>query len=210
MVTRTKRAGEHRLIKKYPNRRLYDTQTSSYVTLSDIKGLVMASEVFKVIDAKTDEDLTRNILLQIILEEEAGGAPVFSSQMLSQIIRFYGNSMQGLMGNYLEKTMQSFVDIHNKLGDQTKGLGAGSTPEAWSQMMNLQNPLMQGMMGNYMEQSKDLFVKMQEQLQGSQNLFGNFPFTSQPTKSEKEQLWLEKLALYPQAVLRRSLTLSLS
>ncbi len=186
MVTRTKRAGEERLIKKYPNRRLYDTQTSTYVTLSDIKNLVMGNEVFKVVDAKTEEDLTRNILLQIILEEEAGGAPVFSSQMLSQIIRFYGNSMQGLMGNYLEKTMQSFVDIHNKLGDQTKGLGAGSTPEAWSQMMNIQNPLMQGLMGNYMEQSKDLFIKMQEQMQGSQNLFGNFPFTPQPTKTEKE------------------------
>ncbi|MBU3639205.1 MULTISPECIES: polyhydroxyalkanoate synthesis repressor PhaR [unclassified Polynucleobacter] len=186
MVTRAKRAGEDRLIKKYPNRRLYDTQTSTYVTLSDIKNLVMANEVFKVVDAKTEEDLTRNILLQIILEEEAGGAPVFSSQMLSQIIRFYGNSMQGLMGNYLEKTMQSFVDIHNKLGDQTKGLGAGSTPEAWSQMMNLQNPLMQGLMGNYMEQSKDLFIKMQEQVQGSQNIFGNFPFTPQPNKTEKE------------------------
>ncbi len=186
MVTRAKRAGEDRLIKKYPNRRLYDTQTSTYVTLSDIKNLVMSNEVFKVVDAKTEEDLTRNILLQIILEEEAGGAPVFSSQMLSQIIRFYGNSMQGLMGNYLEKTMQSFVDIHNKLGDQTKGLGAGSTPEAWSQMMNLQNPLMQGLMGNYMEQSKDLFIKMQEQLQGSQNIFGSFPFTPQPNKTEKE------------------------
>jgi polyhydroxyalkanoate synthesis repressor PhaR len=147
----------------------------------------MASEEFKVIDAKTDEDLTRNILLQIILEEEAGGAPVFSSQMLSQIIRFYGNSMQGLMGNYLEKTMQSFVDIHNTLGDQTKGLGAGSTPEAWSQMLNMQNPLMQGLMGSYMEQSKDLFVKMQEQMQNSQNLFGSkFPFAAQPNKTEKE------------------------
>ena len=186
MVARTKRVGEDRLIKKYPNRRLYDTQTSTYVTLSDIKGLVMANEVFKVIDAKTDEDLTRNILLQIILEEEAGGSPVFSSQMLSQIICFYGNSMQGLMGNYLEKTMQSFVDIHHKLGDQSKGLGAGSTPEAWSQMLNIQNPLMQGLMGNYMEQSKDLFVKMQEQMQGSQNLFGKFPFTPQPNKTEKE------------------------
>jgi len=186
MVTRTKRAGEDRLIKKYPNRRLYDTQTSTYVTLSDIKALVMANEVFKVLDAKTDEDLTRNILLQIILEEEAGGAPVFSSQMLSQIIRFYGNSMQGLMGNYLEKTMQSFVDIHNKLGDQTKGLGAGSTPEAWSQMLNLQNPLMQGLMGNYMAQSKELFVKMQEQMQGSHNMFGAFPFTPHPNKTEKE------------------------
>ena len=159
---------------------------STYVTLADIKGLVMTSESFKVVDAKTDEDLTRNILLQIILEEEAGGAPVFSSQMLSQIIRFYGNSMQGLMGNYLEKTMQSFVDIHNKLGDQTKGLGASSTPEAWSQMLNLQNPLMQGLMGNYMEQSKDLFVKMQEQMQGSHSMFSSFPFTPQPNKTEKE------------------------
>jgi len=186
MVTRVKRAGENRLIKKYPNRRLYDTQTSTYVTLSDIKNLVMASESFKVVDAKTEEDLTRNILLQIILEEEAGGAPVFSTQMLSQIIRFYGNSMQGLMGNYLEKTMQSFVDIHNKLGDQTKDLGAGSTPEAWSQLMHLQNPLMQGLMGSYMEQSKDLFIKMQEQVQGSQNSFGNFPFTPQHNKTEKE------------------------
>ena len=186
MVTRVKRAGENRLIKKYPNRRLYDTQTSTYVTLSDIKNLVMASESFKVVDAKTEEDLTRNILLQIILEEEAGGAPVFSTQMLSQIIRFYGNSMQGLMGNYLEKTMQSFVDIHNKLGDQTKDLGAGSTPEAWSQLMHLQNPLMQGLMGSYMEQSKDLFIKMQEQVQGSQNIFGNFPFTPHHNKTEKE------------------------
>jgi polyhydroxyalkanoate synthesis repressor PhaR len=186
MATRAKRVGEERLIKKYPNRRLYDTQTSTYVTLTDIKALVMSSEVFKVVDAKTEEDLTRNILLQIILEEEAGGSPVFSSQMLSQIIRFYGNSMQGLMGNYLEKTMQSFVDIHSKLGDQTKGLGVGSTPEAWSQMLNIQNPLMQNLMGSYMDQSKDLFLKMQEQMQGSQNMFGGFPFTPKPDKTEKE------------------------
>ena len=186
MVARSKRVGEDRLIKKYPNRRLYDTQTSTYVTLSDIKGLVMGGEPFKVVDAKTEDDLTRNILLQIILEEESCGAPVFSTQMLSQIIRFYGNSMQGLIGNYLEKTMQSFVDIHNKLGDQSKGMGAGSSPEAWSQMLNLQNPMMQGLMGNYMDQSKDLFVKMQEQMQGSQNLFTGFPFTQAAPKEEKE------------------------
>jgi polyhydroxyalkanoate synthesis regulator protein len=72
------------------------------------------------------------------------------------------------------------------LGDQTKGLGAGSTPEAWSQMLNIQNPLMQNLMGSYMEQSKDLFIKMQEQMQGSHNMFGGFPFTSQPNKTEKE------------------------
>ncbi len=186
MVARSKRVGQDRLIKKYPNRRLYDTQTSSYVTLSDIKSLVMGGEPFKVVDAKTEDDLTRNILLQIILEEEACGAPVFSTQMLSQIIRFYGNSMQGLMGNYLENTMQSFVDIHNKLGDQSKGLGAGSSPEAWAQMLNLQNPMMQNLMGNYMEQSKDLFVKMQEQMQGSQSLFSGFPFAQPATKAENQ------------------------
>jgi polyhydroxyalkanoate synthesis repressor PhaR len=184
MATRTKRAGEERLIKKYPNRRLYDTQTSTYVTLVDIKGLVMASEAFKVVDAKTEDDLTRNILMQIILEEEACGSPVFSSQMLSQIIRFYGNSMQGLMGNYLEKTMQSFVDIHGTLSNQSKGVTSGT--DAWAQAMNMQNPMMQGLMGNYMEQSKDLFMKMQEQMQSSQSLFKGFPFTPPTPKKENE------------------------
>ncbi|CAM3748280.1 polyhydroxyalkanoate synthesis repressor PhaR [Polynucleobacter brandtiae] len=186
MATRAKKSGESRLIKKYPNRRLYDTQTSTYVTLADIKNLVMSSHPFTVVDAKTDDDLTRNILLQIILEEEAAGSPVFSSQMLSQIIRFYGNSMQGLMGNYLEKTMQSFVDIHSKLGDQTQGLGAASTPEAWANMLNLQNPMMQGLMGSFMDQSKDLFVKMQEQVQGTPSVFSGFPFVQQTNKTEKE------------------------
>ena len=184
MATRTKRAGEERLIKKYPNRRLYDTQTSTYVTLVDIKGLVMASEAFKVVDAKTEDDLTRNILMQIILEEEACGSPVFSSQMLSQIIRFYGNSMQGLMGNYLEKTMQSFVDIHGTLNDQSKNVTGGA--DAWAQVMNMQNPMMQGLMGNYMEQSKELFIKMQEQMQGSQGLFKGFPFTPPVPKKEND------------------------
>jgi polyhydroxyalkanoate synthesis repressor PhaR len=184
MATRTKRAGEERLIKKYPNRRLYDTQTSTYVTLVDIKGLVMANEAFKVVDAKTEDDLTRNILMQIILEEEACGSPVFSSQMLSQIIRFYGNSMQGLMGNYLEKTMQSFVDIHGTLSDQSKGVTGGA--DAWAQAMNMQNPMMQGLMGNYMEQSKELFMKMQEQMQSSQSLFKGFPFTPPAPKKEND------------------------
>jgi polyhydroxyalkanoate synthesis repressor PhaR len=154
------------------------------VTLVDIKGLVMANEAFKVVDAKTEDDLTRNILMQIILEEEACGSPVFSSQMLSQIIRFYGNSMQGLMGNYLEKTMQSFVDIHGTLNDQSKNVTGGA--DAWAQVMNMQNPMMQGLMGNYMEQSKDLFMKMQEQMQGSQSLFKGFPFTPPTPKKEND------------------------
>jgi polyhydroxyalkanoate synthesis repressor PhaR len=99
-----------RIIKKYPNRRLYDTATSSYITLEDVKKLVLDQVVFKVEDAKTHEDLTRNILLQIILEEESGnGIPMFSSGVLSQIIRSYGHTMQGMMGSYLEKNVQTLI-----------------------------------------------------------------------------------------------------
>lgn len=183
MATRTKRVGDERLIKKYPNRRLYDTQTSTYVTLADIKELVMASEGFRVLDAKTDEDLTRSILLQIILEEEACGMPIFSTQMLQQMIRFYGHSMQGLMGSHLERTMQSFMDMHQKLNEQSKSM-TGSGTEAWAQMMNLQNPFMQNLMTNYMDQSKDLFLKMQEQMQGSNPMFTGFPFKGKPGSSD--------------------------
>ncbi len=100
-----------RVIKKYPNRRLYDTRTSSYITLAEIKQLVMTSEPFSVVDAKTSEDISRSILLQIILEEEAGGSPMFTAPVLEKIIRFYGNTMQGFMGGYLEKNMQALVDL---------------------------------------------------------------------------------------------------
>ena len=89
-----------RLIKKYPNRRLYDTRTSSYITLADVKDLVLANDEFQVVDAKSGEDLTRSILLQIILEEEAGGAPMFTSDLLAHMIRFYGNAMQGVITSY--------------------------------------------------------------------------------------------------------------
>jgi polyhydroxyalkanoate synthesis repressor PhaR len=175
-----------RLIKKYPNRRLYDTQTSTYITLADVKQLVLDSEDFTVVDAKTNEDLTRSILLQIILEEESNGVPMFSSSALSQIIRYYGHAMQGMMGSYLEKNVQAFTDIQNKLTENSKGLYEGKpfSPEMWSQFMNVQGPMMQGMMSNYIEQSKTLFVQMQEQMQNqSKNMFGTFPFN--PTDKPK-------------------------
>ena len=105
------KSSDQRVIKKYPNRRLYDTDTSSYVTLGDIKRLVMDNEPFVVRDAKTNEDLTRSILLQIILEEEAGGSPMFTAPVLANIIRFYGHAMQGFMGGYLEKNMQALADL---------------------------------------------------------------------------------------------------
>ncbi len=174
-----------RLIKKYPNRRLYDTQTSSYITLTDVKQLVLDNEEFTVVDAKTNEDLSRSILLQIILEEEASGAPMFSSDVLAQIIRFYGHAMQGMMGSYLEKNVQAFTDIQRKFTGSAVG-GQPFSPEMWTQFMNVQGPMMQGMMNNYIDQSKSLFVQMQEQMQNqSKNLFGTFPFAPVPPTDKK-------------------------
>jgi len=177
-MNNTKRRGD-RLIKKYPNRRLYDTQASAYITLADVKRLVLNNEPFSVIDAKTEENLTRSILLQIILEEEASGSPMFSSAALTQIIRYYGHAMQGMMAAYLEKNIQAFIDIQNRLTDGARDSYEGKpfSPEMWTQFMNVQGPMMQGMMSNYIEQSKDLFVQMQEQMQNqSKSMFGAFPF----------------------------------
>ncbi len=173
-----------RLIKKYPNRRLYDTQTSTYITLADVKQLVLEHENFQVVDAKSGEDLTRQILLQIILEEESGGMPMFSAQMLAQIIRFYGNAMQGIMGSYLEKNIQAFIDIQAKLQEQSKAFYETNKigPEMWSQFINMQAPMIQSMMTNYIEQSKNLFVQMQENMQNqARSMFTAFPFP-QPTE----------------------------
>jgi len=150
-----------RIIKKYPNRRLYDTTTSTYITLAEVKQLIMASESLVVRDAKTGEDITRSILLQIILEEEAGGAPMFTEAVLANIIRFYGHAMQGFMGNYLEKNVQMFTDMQARLAEQSKGM----TPEAWAKFLGAQSPMVQGLMGNYTDQSRTMFTQMQEQLQ---------------------------------------------
>jgi polyhydroxyalkanoate synthesis repressor PhaR len=150
-----------RVIKKYPNRRLYDTDTSSYITLAEVKQLVMDSEPFVVRDVKSGEDLTRSILLQIILEEEANGSPMFTAPVLASVIRLYGHAMQGFMGGYLEKSMQSLLDIQAKFGEQSKGL----TPEMWTQFMAMQSPVLQGMMGGNLEQSKNVLAQMQEQMQ---------------------------------------------
>src|SRR6185503_13660244 len=171
---------ELRLIKKYPNRRLYDTATSSYITLADVKQLVLDQVVFKVVDAKSEEDLTRSILLQIILEEESAGAPMFSSDMLSQIIRFYGNAMQGMMGSYLEKNIHTFIEMQKRLQDQSRQLFGQNpmlTSDAWSEFVKMQGPAIQGLMSRYLEQSASAFMEMQQQMQQqSRNLFGSFQF----------------------------------
>ena len=184
-----------RLIKKYPNRRLYDTTDSGYITLADVKKMILDNVAFKVIDAKTTDDLTRQILLQIILEEESGGMPMFSSEMLTQLIRFYGHAMQGVMGTYLERNLQSFLQIQQKLQDQAKNLygdASSLTPEVWKQFLQMQAPGMQGMIGNYLEQSAKLFMDMQQRMQDqTRGLFSAFPFpnfgAAQQTAGEEEK-----------------------
>ena len=150
-----------RVIKKYPNRRLYDTATSSYITLAEVKRLVMGNEPFAVRDVKTGEDLTRSILLQIILEEESNGSPMFTAPVLASVIRFYGNAMQGFMGGYLEKNIQALLEVQGTFAEQTKGF----SPEMWTQFLAVQSPALQGIMGGSLEQSKSLLSQMQEQME---------------------------------------------
>jgi len=120
-----------RVIKKYPNRRLYDTRVSSYITLEEVRQLVLSGEAFEVRDAKTNEDLTRAVLLQIISEHEQHGQPIFSTVLLSQIIRFYGDAMQGFVGGYLENSLKVFLEQQHKFRDQLNSL-LGQTP--WSML----------------------------------------------------------------------------
>jgi len=177
-------AEQVRLIKKYPNRRLYDTRTSTYITLADVKDLVLQHEVFQVIDAKSGEDLSRSILLQIILEEEAGGAPMFTSDLLAQMIRFYGNAMQGMMGKYLENNIKSFTDMQHKLHEQARSLYGENSPvnkDLWAQFLGFQGPAMQNMMSAYVEQSSKMFQQMQDGMQEqTKKMFSGLPFPGFP------------------------------
>ncbi len=178
-----------RVIKKYPNRRLYDTDKSAYITLTEVKDLVVSNMAFEVLDAKTNEDITRSILLQIILDEESGGEPIFTSEMLAHMIRCYGNAMQGVMGTFLERGIHSFIDVQHKLQDQARALygnAAGLNPDIWAQFFKAQGPIMQGMMGNYLEQSASMFLDMQTQMQKqARGIFNNLaPFVPEPDTTE--------------------------
>ena len=180
-----------RLIKKYPNRRLYDTKTSSYITLVDVKQMVLKQEEFQAVDAKSGDDLTRQILLQIILEEESGGSPMFTSEALSQMIRTYGNAMQGMMGGYLEKNINAFQEMQKSLQEQSTKLygdGAKVPTEMWTQFMNMQGPSMQGLMQTYMDQSQKMFAQMQEQMASqSRNMFTGFTIPGFPPGAKPDQ-----------------------
>lgn len=110
------------IIRKYPNRRLYDTHVSRYVTLDDVRNLVVANEDFRVIDKRTDTDITRTILLQIISEQEEGDEPIFHTEVLRKIIRYYGDSMQGTMSSYLELSLDLFNEQQHQFRDRLRGM----------------------------------------------------------------------------------------
>ena len=107
-----------RVIRKYANRRLYDSKESRHLTLDEVRQLVVDGERLRVEDAKTGEDLTRSVLLQIIVEREEAGEPLLSAALLEQLIRFYGGEMQGFLANYLERSVEAFSNRHEALREQ--------------------------------------------------------------------------------------------
>src|SRR3954451_23140975 len=159
-----------RTIKKYPDRRLYDTEISSYITLEEVRQLVLDNEEFEVRDAKSGDDLTRSVLLQIISEHEERGQPMFTTNLLSQIIRFYGDSLQGFMGSYLEKSLQIFLDQQQQFRSQLNNI-LGQTP--WS------------MLNDLTERNMDLWKSLQQGfLNAAANSVRNGTFDpTQPTAS---------------------------
>ena len=125
---------EPRIIKKYPNRRLYDTVESRYITLADIRRLVTDKVEFVVVDKKTQEDITRSILLQVIAEQEHEGNPMMSQDFLAQIIRAYGGAMQSMAGDYLEQSLKLFTAQQSQIRDRVRSM-VGMDP--MSSMTNL-------------------------------------------------------------------------
>jgi len=120
---------QERLIKKYANRRLYDASQSRHITLEDIRNLIVKGEKVRVVEDKTGHDLTRHILLQVIAEQEQFGRPILSTPVLEAIIRFYGNAMQGFLGSFLEKSVETFLHHQESLQTQISKMVA-STPLA--------------------------------------------------------------------------------
>jgi polyhydroxyalkanoate synthesis repressor PhaR len=159
---------DSRIIKKYPNRRLYDTAISSYVTLEDVKRLVLDRTEFRVVDVRSNVDITRSILLQIISEQEEQGNPIFSTEVLAQIIRFYGDTLQGMMGNYLEKSLQMFVEQQHLVREQLRSFMG-------------KNPL--AIMSELAEQNLALWQAMNERLYKKHK---EEKETAQPSLQEKD------------------------
>jgi polyhydroxyalkanoate synthesis repressor PhaR len=123
-----------RIIKKYANRRLYDAQASRHVTLEEVRALIAAGESIKVIDDRTGDDITRSVLMQIIAEQEQSGGPIFTTNVLEQLIRFYGDDMQGFLRSYLEESIATFVRQQRSLQGEMMKLMTEAPMAAFSEL----------------------------------------------------------------------------
>ena len=125
-----------RTLKKYPNRRLYDTSQSCYVTIDNVRDLVLGHERFRVVDSKSGEDLTRSILLQIIMEQENdAGEHVLTNEVLQHLIRFYGSGMQTNMAHFLEQSISFFLNQQEAMQDQVRSVIGTNSPIGMFQKM---------------------------------------------------------------------------
>lgn len=143
-------SGTKRVIKKYPNRRLYDTSESKYVTLSDVRKLVLSDVPFCVIDKKSNEDITRSILLQIIVEQEDSSEPIFSTDVLQQMIGFYGNSANKLAGDFMRNSVNLFYQQQKRMQSQvTSAINMAPLPSAFTEAAKRNLELWQRMQDNF-------------------------------------------------------------
>jgi polyhydroxyalkanoate synthesis repressor PhaR len=186
-----KKKFETRIIKKYQNRRLYDTATSTYIILDDIKQIIVDGELVKVIDVKTEKELTRSVLLQIILEEEVNGVPMFSNDFLFQIIRFYGKAFQPSVSPFLEQGVDLFRKMQKQFYEQIRDVYGkdklSSGVELWKDFIQQQTPQIESSLKEYVENSTNVFLKMQEHLQNqTENIFSymQIPFSSDKKKGK--------------------------
>lgn len=184
-----KKRNEVRIIKKYQNRRLYDTATSTYIILEDIKQIIIDGELIQVIDVKTDQDVTRSVLLQIILEEEVNGAPMFSNNFLFQIVRFYGKALQPSVSPFLEQGVDLFKKMQKQFYDQIRDsygkdkLFTGV--ELWKEFMQQQGPQLEDTIKEYIQNNANAFLEMQAHLhQQTEQIFNYMKFPFNPIKKK--------------------------
>ncbi|HPQ25750.1 MAG: polyhydroxyalkanoate synthesis repressor PhaR [Chromatiaceae bacterium] len=143
-----------RLIKKYPNRRLYDTTESRYITLDEVREMVLKEIPFKVIDRQSEEDITRNILLQIIMEQESGGEPLFSADVLSRFIKNYGEATQTGFAEYLDTSLQFFSEQQKVIQTQMGKALEGTPMDYWVKLGEQNMKLWQDMLSTSSDRKK--------------------------------------------------------
>ncbi|MCF6764659.1 polyhydroxyalkanoate synthesis repressor PhaR [Thiotrichales bacterium 19S3-7] len=157
---------KERVIKKYPNRRLYDTAISSYITLDDVKALVLECEDFAIVDSKSKEDITRTVLMQIINEqEESSDKPMFNNDFLQQIIRSYGNSMQDMLTNYFDESIELFLYHQKSIQDKVSTMLDATNP--LNQTTNELNPI--NYLQNLAQKNIELWQKSWQNLHKGKN-----------------------------------------